>query len=242
MTRETKTLESAYILHRRPWSETSLTVSFFTKTEGLINCLAKGARRPKSPLRGALHPFTRVEISYTGASTASLKTLTDVQILNCAPQYKGMALMSALYINELLFKLLPTADMSVGVMFEMYEQTLERFKQDSDHRWALREFEMTLLDQMGFGLDFTHDMHNLKLNPQALYSFDIEEGIVKIAHYAGDNPQEGIPGEVILALGDSRFEEKHLGYARRLLQKALHFHLGHMTSTSHRTLQKLKQE
>lgn len=241
MTRETKTLEFAYVLHRRAWSETSVIVSFFTPTDGLVDCVAKGARRPKSSLRGALHPFTLLQISYKG-SPASLKTLTDAQISDRGKVFTGITLLSALYLNELLVKLLPTADMRMGTMFDCYQNTLHRLETEPDTRWALRDFEIILLEEMGFGLDFMFDSTNITIHPQALYSFNIEDGIVKIAHYAGDNPKEGIPGEVMLALGQRKLELKHLGPAKRLLQTALHYHLGYSTSFAHRTLSKLMQD
>jgi hypothetical protein len=82
----------------------------------------------------------------------------------------------------------------------------------------------------------------VKINPNALYSFSVEDGIIKIAHYAGDNPKEGFMGEVILALGKNALEAKHLNSAKRLLQTVLHYHLGQTRSSAHRTLVKLRQE
>ena len=50
----------AYVLHKYDWSESSLIVELFTRAQGRIVVVAKGAKRPTSQLRPVLLPFQRL--------------------------------------------------------------------------------------------------------------------------------------------------------------------------------------
>jgi DNA repair protein RecO (recombination protein O) len=54
----------AFVLKTYRYSETSLIAVFYTLVEGKIRCLAKGARRPKSPFSGKLEPLNELEAVY----------------------------------------------------------------------------------------------------------------------------------------------------------------------------------
>ncbi|MFN6881106.1 DNA repair protein RecO, partial [Proteus mirabilis] len=45
--------QRAFVIHARPYSETSLLLDFFTENEGRVRILSKGARGRRSPLKGA---------------------------------------------------------------------------------------------------------------------------------------------------------------------------------------------
>ena len=70
---------AAFVLHSWPWKETSLIVEFLSASHGRIAAVAKGARRPHSPLRGLLQPFLPLAIKLSGKS--DIKTLGKVQVL-----------------------------------------------------------------------------------------------------------------------------------------------------------------
>ncbi|NBV89537.1 MAG: DNA repair protein RecO, partial [Betaproteobacteria bacterium] len=46
-----------YVLHGLAWRETSLVLEVFSREEGRLGVVARGARRPRSALRGLLQPF-----------------------------------------------------------------------------------------------------------------------------------------------------------------------------------------
>ena len=52
----------AYILSRTPLTESSWIVCLLTRQEGKLRAVAKGARRTKSPFRGAIEPMNLVEV------------------------------------------------------------------------------------------------------------------------------------------------------------------------------------
>ena len=58
--------QRAFVLHARPWSETSLIIDLFSEESGRVRVVAKGARRKRSNLKGALQPFTPLLVRWSG--------------------------------------------------------------------------------------------------------------------------------------------------------------------------------
>lgn len=65
--------QRAFVLHGRPWSETSLLLDLFSEQCGRVRVLAKGARSKRSSLKGALQPFTPLLVRWSGRG--EVKTL-----------------------------------------------------------------------------------------------------------------------------------------------------------------------
>ena len=61
--------QRAFVLHSRPWSETSLMLDVFTEESGRVRLVAKGARSKRSTLKGALQPFTPLLLRFGGAKS-----------------------------------------------------------------------------------------------------------------------------------------------------------------------------
>ena len=68
--------DECFLLHQRPYGETSIISEVFTKNNGKISLIAKGAKKPKSKFFGYLVPFYKLSITYSGRS--ELKTLTNI--------------------------------------------------------------------------------------------------------------------------------------------------------------------
>ena len=97
-----------YILHSYPFKETSLIVEILSKDFGRIALVAKGARRPKSSLRGMLLPFQSLHATWSGLQ--DLKTLHNVDWSNAFLAIEGDALVCGFYLNELIMRLVPKDD------------------------------------------------------------------------------------------------------------------------------------
>ena len=112
--------DECFLLHQRPYSETSIIVDVFTRNNGKISLIAKGAKKPKSKFFGYLVPFHKLSITYSGRS--ELKTLTSID-RDLSSQTNTMTKTSytLLYINELLIKLLPKDAIQVD-LFLLYEK------------------------------------------------------------------------------------------------------------------------
>src|SRR5215467_1201978 len=106
--RERHDEESAFVLHTYPYRETSLIVEAFTATYGRVAMVARGAKRPRSELRGLLNAFQPLLVSWAG--TGELKTLIAAEWRGGMPLPTGAALLCGFYLNELLLKLLPRED------------------------------------------------------------------------------------------------------------------------------------
>lgn len=139
-----------YVLHASPWRETSLIVQCFSRDQGCVALVAKGAKRPYSVLRPVLVGFQPLWLTWTGS--AEVHTLVraesgPVRLLD------GRAMMSGWYMNELILRLLAREDPHPGV-FDAYEAALDMLAQPQrrPHATALRRFEWALLEQAGYGL------------------------------------------------------------------------------------------
>ena len=108
-------LEPAFVLHTRPYQETSILVDFFTRSYGRLNAIAKGAKRPKSPLRSVLTPASKLSVTLTGKS--DLKTLSSVEIIDHFQLNDGVSLNSVIYVNELVTKATEREDPHVAVSY-----------------------------------------------------------------------------------------------------------------------------
>lgn len=146
--------QRAFVLHSRPFSETSLLLDFFTEGEGKIRLLAKGARRNRSPLRGCLQPFTPLLIRWGGKG--EIKTLINADPVSLALPLSGTVLYSGLYLNELTTRVLEFGTPYSDLFFDYL--TCLQVLAASEHtpESALRQFELALLSYLGYGVDFLH--------------------------------------------------------------------------------------
>ena len=145
----------AYVLHKRPFRDTSQILEVFTREHGRLSLMSKGSRAAKSKSRGILQAFRPLLISWQGRGEMPL--LCNVEIAEIrAPTLTGRALLSATYINELLVHLLHKHDIHCDT-FDSYHQCLYDLVNAANLEVVLRMFEKYLLQQIGFGLNLTTD-------------------------------------------------------------------------------------
>ena len=188
--------EPAYVLHRRPYRETSLLVDVFSLGAGRITLVARGGNSVKSPLKAQLQPFQPLLVDWQGRS--DLKTLTQTDVRHGPRLVRTGALYSGLYINELLQRILPPGD-PYPDLFGSYIETLHALSETDDIEPVLRRFERVLADAMGFGFrwDLATDTGR-KVEAGLYYGYDPEQGIV-----ASDSPElrlRKLPGDVLSGL------------------------------------------
>jgi len=216
--RQAVTLALGYMLHARPFRDSSVIADFFTLDYGRISLVARGARRPKSKLKGQLRPFQRCLVSWVTRS--SLGTLTALETDNCRPGSIPRRVLSAYYVNELVMRSLRPGD-SQAEVFLRYEQFLEELDQQ-DEAVVLRLFERDLLEFLGYGLQLHQTQAGRDVDSDAYYHFDVTEGPSVATEGSGT-----IPGSSLLALASGSFDAAgSLGDAKRLLRGALDTHLG----------------
>src|SRR5258706_10566279 len=130
--------EPAFVLHNYPYRETSLIIEAFTRNWGRVALVARGARRPRSALRGVLLAFQPLLLSWGGK--AELRTLHKAEWQGGLPQLKGVAILCGFYINELLVKLLARDDPHEA-LYDTYRETLQGLTAGTDPSATLRPFQ-----------------------------------------------------------------------------------------------------
>jgi len=168
--------ELAFVLHSYPFRETSLVLEVFSRQHGRVPLVARGARRPRSTLRGLLMSFQPLSLSWFGKH--ELRTLHAAEWQGGQPQLQGTALLCGFYLNELLLNLMARDDPHER-LFDYYQDTLLRLAQEQDHAFTLRCFEKQLLQELGYGLRLdTEAMSDKPIMPTQTYRYILELGAV----------------------------------------------------------------
>ncbi|MDO9925263.1 DNA repair protein RecO [Glaesserella parasuis] len=214
--------QRGFVLHRREYSESSLLVDFFTENHGRITLLAKGARRPPSPLKSVLQPFTPLLLKWTGKG--DLKTLTKAEPASLTLPMQTLALYSGFYVNEVLARVLENHT-AYPELFQHYLHCMTKLaSQPNEIEPILRTFEFQTLKALGYGVDFCHCAATGKpVDPQMSYQFRENEGF--IASLLQNNYT--FIGKDLLAFAEMNFSEKEtLQSAKRFTRIALKPYLG----------------
>lgn len=204
--------ELAYILHQRPYKDTSAILDVLTENHGRIHLIAKGAKRPKSSFRGVIQLFQPLRISYAGRG--DLKTLTDAELASTGFIFAGKVLYCGFYLNELLVRLTPLAEPQSEIL-HLYEEVLAKLSEHPEK--ALRYFEFNLFSLLGYGLDFSRDIKtNLPIKSESYYQLILLEGFTE-SHFS----QEGYLGEILFKIEamqwDSPFVLKQAKHLARMI-------------------------
>jgi DNA repair protein RecO (recombination protein O) len=211
-------LEPAWLLHHRPWSDSSRILELLTRDHGRVTLFARGVRRGRSTLKGVLQPFVPLSVSWSGRADGG--TLTGAELAGeCRPLPPGRIL-SGFYLNELLLRLLPGEEAQPEI-FGAYSAALEALAGAGGEQETLRLFEKMLLEQIGYGLDLTREAGaGEPLAGDRYYHFRPGHGIVRTV--AEPAPGSAYPGADLLALAVGRLETpRALRSARQLLREAL---------------------
>jgi DNA repair protein RecO (recombination protein O) len=219
-------IQPAYVLHTRHFRDSSLLVEFLTPDYGRVSAVVRGVRssgKSAKQRRSLIQPFLPLLLSWSG--NTDLKTITQVESHGVAVALAGQRLFSAMYINELLTRLLQHYDESPDI-FALYKWTLVELLNHQYIDVVLRQFEMRLLEYLGYGLDLSSDIQNAQpLQVGIEYLFDNESGFV--ADIQGNNDRGRIfLGEDLIALAQGNYTQQVRRAAKRLCRLALATHLG----------------
>ncbi len=166
--------QAAFVLHARPYRETSLILEIFSHDHGRLGAIAKGARNPKSRQRALLLPFTPLLLSWSGKGELAL--LTGVEAVGPARELSGQNRYAAYYLNELILRLLHRHD-AHPELFDCYAATLAKLHDDDSIQDGLRIFEKRLLAGIGYAMILDHDtVSGQPLEPERLYQYLPERG------------------------------------------------------------------
>ncbi len=190
-------LQPAFILHRRPYLNTSLLLETFSREQGRLGLVARGASAPRSRLKGLLQPFTPLLLSWTGAG--ELATLTGAEEAGRPVPLPPNRVLAGLYVNELLVRLLPRQDAQPG-LFAAYEAVLAELATADGEEPPLRRFEKKLLEELGYGLTLDREAASgAPIVAEERYRYVLDRGPL-----AASQSRTGVPisGRGLLALRD----------------------------------------
>lgn len=211
--------QPAFVLHSYPFRETSLIVEVFTRDFGRMALLARGARRPRSAIRGLLMAFQPIEVSWAGKG--EVLTLMKAEWQGGQPLLSGEALFCGYYLNELLMRLLPREDPHER-LFDLYAWMLARLAADpsgNSREADLRSFEKAMLQELGYGLTLTHDSTGHPIASGAHYTYQMEEGPVRVPREA--EGAQVVSGKTLLDLAAEDFSDPRSRHEAKALMRSL---------------------
>ncbi|MBD3653572.1 DNA repair protein RecO [Kangiella sp.] len=228
-------LTSAFVLHTRPFKETSLIVELFTEDHGRVNVLAKGVRgNRKNSNRALLQAFQPLKVSWLGRG--ELKTLKQLEPDGFAYRLQGIASLSALYLNELLLRLFIQWDPHPDI-FHLYKTSLHHLQLEDKPNLILREFELELLDVMGYAIDWQHDIYGDAIEAGMTYGFVPEQGFIPRLQTSADSWLA--EGAIILAVADHQW---HINGAPALARKVCRLNIDQLLNGKELNSRKLLQQ
>ncbi|SEQ62889.1 DNA replication and repair protein RecO [Amphritea atlantica] len=221
--------QAAYVLHTRPYRETSLLVDLFTLEQGRVSAVVKGGRSPRSRMRAMMQPFTPLQVSWRGRH--ELKTLIQAEAVASPMFLKGSALICGLYVNELLERLLQPSDPHPR-LYVYYQYVLNELLAASDIELALRTFEQQLLQQLGYQFDVQ------QCQPQGIYRYDGTQGFIPVTQITDALKAVCFSGEQLQGIVAEQYHLPEIRRAaKRLMRLALEAQLGSRPLRSRELLQ-----
>ncbi|HEV3011545.1 MAG TPA: DNA repair protein RecO [Burkholderiales bacterium] len=208
--------QAGYVLHTYPYKETSLIVEAFTRGFGRVALLARGARRPRSAMRGVLLSFHPLRLGWS--SSAELGNLISAEWSGALPSLAGRALMCGFYLNELLLRLLPRDDPHEA-LFDFYGEALGGLSLGSAHASVLRSFEKRLLAELGYAPLLEREAASgVPIEPGRRYVYEPDRGPMPSRN---SSSELSVSGQTLLDLAADEYSRPETRDEARMLLRAL---------------------
>lgn len=214
--------QPAYVLHARPYRETSLLLECLTQDYGRLGVVARGVRRERARLqRAQLEPFQRLSLNLL--QRGELATLQSAEGLGAPLRLQGDAGLAGLYLNELTVRLTGRQD-PLPDLYDAYARTLPRLAAGEPLAWSLRRFERDLLEAVGYALQLGFEAESGEpVDADAHYLYVVEQGPVPCRAHT----PHALRGADLLALAEDRMPEAPgLSALRTMMREVIRFHLG----------------
>lgn len=212
------TLQPSFVLHTKPYRDTSLIVDLFTLNHGRVRAVARSARGLRSRFKNQLRPFIGLLTTWSGKS--DLVTLSQAETHNAFYDFEGNTLISGLYLNELLVRTLHLHDPQPE-LFVAYQKSLAKLMHGEDQEKPLRLFEKTLLSELGYALVLTTEAESdIPIKPDLTYTFSRQLGFFRNFHQHPDS--EVFKGSSLLAFDQNQLDDVQVRQeCKRLMRIAL---------------------
>ena len=238
--------EPSFILHSYPYRETSLIVEVFSRSHGRVAMVARGAKRPKSAVRGLLLAFQPLWLSWFGKT--ELRTLHRAEWQAAQPQMAGTPLLCGFYLNELLLRLSQREDPHEA-LFDFYDETLRALRQAGNEGSPalapiLRRFELRLLQELGYAVQLEVDAETgAPIEPDRVYQFVLERGLVAGQGAAARAPNGlELAGRALLNMARGEFSDPlTAAQSKQLTRLLMQHYLGGQPLYTRQLMKELQQ-
>ncbi len=227
--------EPAFLLHQRPFRDSSLLLDVLSRDHGRLALIARGARGARSRLKGILRPFMPLRMSWV--LKRDLGTLTGAELDGPPLALTGDALLSGYYANELILNFQHRHD-SQPEVFSAYRDAVHALAAADDPAPTLRLFEIELLRLLGYAVNLDREaVSHEDIDAGANYEYRAEQGPVRVQRGSGAMV---FSGAQLIGIRESRFDEAEiLRSAGRLMRQLIHYHLGGRELKSRKVLVEL---
>ncbi|WP_394200085.1 DNA repair protein RecO [Shewanella waksmanii] len=201
-----------YVLHTRPYRESSVLVNMLVDGHGRVDCVARLGSGKRS-IKSILQPFQPLIFQLSGKS--SLKNLYQVEAASPAIPLVGEVSFAGFYLNEILVRSL-SVEHGAEQFFYTYHDTLMKMAAGFEQA-QLRYFEVALLQELGLMPSLDEDISQQSIEADYYYRLLPEEGFVsalgpKQHHYAG---------AMLRNLANKQLNQQDLKAAKQLMRQLL---------------------
>ncbi|QQX81459.1 DNA repair protein RecO [Shewanella sp. KX20019] len=208
-------MERGYVLHSRPFRESSVLVNLLVDGKGRVDAVAR-LGSSKNSIRSIVQPFQPLIFQLQGKS--DLKNLKQVEAASPAVPLTGHCLYSGLYLNELLIRCL-TVQHSAEDLFFNYHQTLIAMAKEFNQS-QLRYFELALLQELGTMPSLENDPSGAFITGSGFYRLEIDHGFMPVIATAY-NQHKFFTGAMLVALKEQSLLTEHASEAKKLMRQLL---------------------
>ncbi|MCX7153617.1 MAG: DNA repair protein RecO [Betaproteobacteria bacterium] len=233
--------QPAFVLHSYPYRETSLLVEVFSRRHGRLVVVARGARRPRSAMRGSLLAFQPLLLAWSGRG--EVRSLHGVEWQGGQPLLSGDALLCGFYLNELMIKLLPRED-AHEKLYDNYQEALKRLAMEADSAPVLRSFEKQMLKELGYALDLEREsVTGASVEADRLYTYEPDRGVLEMngaRRHEADGPV--MPGGALLAMSRDDYRDASVQqHSKALMRTLINHRLGRQSLNSRQIFRDLQE-
>jgi DNA repair protein RecO (recombination protein O) len=189
----------AIVLRHQDWGEADRLLVLFTRQAGKLRAVAKGVRKLRSRKAGHLEPFTRASLQL--AKGRDLPIVTQAEALDLyMPVREDLGLYGyASYAVELLDRFTYEEGENLA-MFRLLRDTLSRLAKGENPPFALRYYELRLLELLGYRPQlFTCAHCEEEIKPRDQY-FSAEQGGVLCPRCG-----QGVPGVLPVSMNALKY-------------------------------------
>ncbi|MEL7479100.1 MAG: DNA repair protein RecO [Pseudomonadota bacterium] len=204
---------TAYLLHRRPFSDSQVMLDMLVEGVGQLRMLARISGRQATKHKAQLQPFQSLLVQYSGKS--DLKYINRFEPHGGQTMLKGTELYCGFYMNELTNRIVPINEPMESV-YHLYKQHLDELSTTKNLQAVLRSYEFQLLEMLGYGVDFSVDAEGDEINDAANYQYFAEYGF--LLH---DDPHSVFSGKQLNAIAAHDFSAPDVLYMAKQLSRYL---------------------